>query len=1202
MPRREETDEEQSNNELSFLPLCITSYRSRDEAGKLVSHFYHKGDYYLCFSYGLYAGSCNELSAKVELPSYGPSIVDYIIVPKFKSFFMVDAVSFCHLLTFSDGSMKGLKFKHDKFVTIYDSSVAPNLAITSSPASYRLNAFLDGILYTCNKNVLSNSGLPTLDANIYSFDFKKRSVEPFYATNDEEIISFDFMSRECLVDDITYPGKRQVYFICLLKSEYSENMILEEHHHTGNHDNWTFDLGGHRRYNLLTVSDDEFCYMKVLGNDTVIVLTNSYTQTMKLGENGLKKMAFFNNKGLPKEENHQFLKNSYNIMYEKSAIFLTIFDVHANRYTAKIHSSLLNEGQVQKDLKWSKERIFKLSKHDLCDAVLQLSGKRYIALTRMSGINFISNTHRGPKIEKVKGAPLYANKVYLASQVVRNKGTDIDSLLLGGSFNSKRGFLERKFSAYDESLLKLTTSTKVPLDNVTDFWVADLMTDDGNNILYESRGSVYKNGILLTDEPYDYGILVTRTGMVLKSNMDGSTGEMKQIDMLQSDNSFTNAFCYPIKNSYVRIAILDPKSTHLRKTKDIFIEGLDSKNSIIDGCSNGIQRFLFAVYSCGKVSVWDTTQNEIATSGPDLSFIAYDLLIKNFCARENSGNNSIYVIASTYIGCVRVYKKSESSFLEIALEIHSSYGQKLEILGTLSNSPLVFLYNEKETILLNLNNLTYGFIQLGLVPKRMRIRPGKELFSLCVLDSEFRMNVFDFGITSGSGDLTQQIVSLKPQVGNQILHLSSVPVRLHTIPNNLNQAVVCLVDTNSGQYELMLFDYLLMKPISTFRFPNTKYLHAIVKPLWSEDDSIYSSLRYFYGDKFIVCLSRGDKRTEFSLFEIRDSEIVQLYAHCLEDRVYSVLIYYEKSMVLFSGDRGVVAYRVHPLKDGSEMLEACSFPVLELVDPIGLSAYIDGNYLVHFEPMKGFVRTHLSIKETTEYPSEDSGGACMSFLDFGSITQVATKRFSRKQIKPGNKYMKNGKICSLGRLSSLSSVELKYSNRSYVATIGFDNILAIYEDSDKSLVENDGLTMPYLKTRLPDEIISLTPIPDGFHNLQICSSLNEERLKGVLPLFMLCGTQGQVYIVSELVNDLWMGPLHYCETVGIKNGGVAPNSEASMRNATRQYTVNNETGINESGFDEMGKSLKRRHIDHLPHRTIGFFDPAKLKRVAADFL
>ncbi|CAI1943242.1 hypothetical protein SEUBUCD646_0E00550 [Saccharomyces eubayanus] len=1199
MLRPDEAKNEELDHKSSLSPLSITSYKTRDETGKLVKHLYHKGMYYLCFSYGLYAGTSNEVNRKIEFSLDGPFIVNYTIIQKFKTSSKVDAISSCHLFMFNDGSIEGFKFKNSNFVKVYGSNVVPKLDATSSPISNWLNASLDGLLYTCNNNMSYDSTSCKPSFKIHSFDFGNKLVEMFYAA-DGEIISFDFISRERLIHSKKYLGKPDVSFICLIKSEYNENLILEEYDCVKDHispkglkSNFS---GGHRIYNLLPISNGEFCYMKIIYDHTVIVLTNTHIQIIKLGKEGFERTAFLNNIGLPKEEGFQFLKDSCDFMYEKSGISLTLYDTHANKYTAKVDQSLLEKRKVQNGLQWLREKIFKLSKHDLCDSVLQLPGKQYITLTRMNGIHFISNNHRGPRAEKVKGGPTYRNKVYLASQIVRNNGTDIDSLLMSGSFNSKRGFLEKKSLVYDEKIFKLSASIKLSLENVTDFWITDLMAGDENHFTYESMGSIYRNGELLMDGSYNYGVLVTRTGMILENNMDGSTSEIKQVGDLQFDSNISNMFCYSIENSTVRISTLQPQSSSLHKVKDVFIEGVDSKNSIISSCWDGDDIFYLAVYSEGKIFIWDTSQNKLISSRLDYSFIVFDILVKGSQFDSNAKNESNFVIASSYVGCVRVYK-SNSNFLEVALEIYSSHSQKLEILDTPSDSPLVFLYNEKETIMLNLDSLTYGFIQLGVIPRKMRIHPKKPCFSLCVLDIESQINVFDFAATFDHGNFTKHMISLKPQVKNYMYHLSSVPLHLCTMPDNANQAVVCILDTNSGQYELMLFDYLLMKPISTFSLPKAKYSHAILKPFWSEDNSIYSSLRYFYGNKFIVCLGTDDKRTKFWLFEIRNSVIVQLYADCLEDRICSVCVYYEGSVVLFSGDSGIATYKIQMLKETSEVLEARSFPILESIESTGFLAYMTGDDLIQLNTIKGFIKTNLSISEAIEYPSEYSETVCMNFIDFSDITHVATKRISRKSVEPDNDYSENGKHSSLSRFSGLSQTERVYSGISYVATIDSDNTLAIYDDSNKSLVNEDRLIMPYLKIQLPDTIISLAPIPDGFQNLQICSGLDNERLEGVLPLFMICGTKGQIYIVSELFNESWMRSLRHYKKIKLNDERKALDSETNMRNVSGQYAVSTGPGINSSGFEGLGRNLKRRRVNYLPFKTIDFFDPAILRKV-----
>ncbi|AJU46283.1 CIC_collapsed_G0014590.mRNA.1.CDS.1 [Saccharomyces cerevisiae] len=1188
MARQDETDCKKLDSNSAFLPLCITSYRSKDEAEKLVSCLHHEGSYFLCFSYGLYTGTSNELKAKVEFALDGPFVVNYATVPMFMS------ASFCHLLMFNDGSIKGFKCENNKFETIYDSNVAPKLDTISLLTSSWLNASFEGVLYTCNKNISYDSDLHTLCTTIYSFDFREGIVERFYATDGEEIISFDFISREDLLDDATCTGKSHVYFLCLLKSCYSENLLLKEYNLAGKHGSRKFDLNEYRQYNLLPICDNEFCYMKVVCDHTIVVLTNNYTQIINIEARGLTNGAFFNNKGLPNVENYQFLKDSYDVIYERSVILLTIFDVYANKYTAKIHTRSLHRDHVLKELQWTKERVFKLPKHDLCDVILQLPREKYIAVTRINGVNFISKDHRGSKLEKVKSGPAYTNKVYLASQVIGNKGTDIDSLLLGGSFNSRRGFLEKKILVYDKTLFKLVTSSKALVENVTDFWVTDLALNGGDEFAYESGGLIYKNGIFLMDEPYDYGLFVSRTGKVLKAGMDGSTGEFRQVDFLQSNHNSSTMFCYPVQNSKLRISILEAKSGFLRKKEEFFIHGLNSKESIVSCFSDGAEKYLFVIYLDGVFSVWNANQKKVATSHPDYSFIAYDQLIKISWLGKKHKHDSIYVIASSYTGCVRVYK-SESNFLRVDLEIHSLYDQKLELLDTIPSLPLVFLYNDKEIILLNLQNMSYGCIQLGLVPRRMRIRPGKALFSLCVLDYDSRISIFEFGSTFYREGFTKQMTSLKPQLENHIFYLPSIPVELYTVPNNLNQAVVCLVDSNSRQYKLMLFNYASMKAVSTFSFSDEKYLHAVVKPLWPEQNSIYLSQRPFYGNKFVVCLGVGEKRTKFWLFEIRNNNIIQLYANYLEDCIFSVFIYYECNLVLFSGDSGIAAYKINMLKEGAEILEAYSFPALSSINHIGLPAYMSGDYLVQFEILRDFLRTRLPIRTSIEYPSEYPECPYLGFKRLGSITQVATKIIPKKLREPKNDCLASDKNYLLGRLSDLSCATLKYSNRSYVATIGIDNTLTIYEDSKLS-VDKGGLVMPYLKIRLPNKIISLAAIPDGFQNLQICPNFNSQRLEGVIPLFLLCGTEGQIYIISEFIGELWMRTLHDYKKIKLECKRAFRRSEKSMRNVTKQYSVSKETGINESGFDELARNSKRRHIDHSPYKTIDFFDPVKLKR------
>ena len=103
-------------------------------------------------------------------------------------------------------------------------------------------------------------------------------------------------------------------------------------------------------------------------------------------------------------------------------------------------------------------------------------------------------------------------------------------------------------------------------------------------------------------------------------------------------------------------------------------------------------------------------------------------------------------------------------------------------------------------------------------------------------------------------------------------------------------------------------------------------------------------------------------------------------------------------------------------------------------------------------------------------------------------------------------------------------------------------------------------------------------------------------MEGVIPLFLLCGTEGQIYIISEFIGELWMRTLHDYKKIKLECKRAFRRSEKSMRNVTKQYSVSKETGINESGFDELARNSKRRHIDHSPYKTIDFFDPVKLKR------
>lgn len=48
---------------------------------------------------------------------------------------------------------------------------------------------------------------------------------------------------------------------------------------------------------------------------------------------------------------------------------------------------------------------------------------------------------------------------------------------------------------------------------------------------------------------------------------------------------------------------------------------------------------------------------------------------------------------------------------------------------------------------------------MGVTPRKMRIHPEKAWFSLCVLDIESQINVFDFATTFDHGDPTNGMVS-----------------------------------------------------------------------------------------------------------------------------------------------------------------------------------------------------------------------------------------------------------------------------------------------------------------------------------------------------------------------------------------------------------------------------------------------------------
>ncbi|CAI6564397.1 CNT_HP2_G0014100.mRNA.1.CDS.1 [Saccharomyces cerevisiae] len=55
--------------------------------------------------------------------------------------------------------------------------------------------------------------------------------------------------------------------------------------------------------------------------------------------------------------------------------------------------------------------------------------------------------------------------------------------------------------------------------------------------------------------------------------MDGSTGEFRQVDFLQSNHNSSTMFCYPVQNSKLRISILEAKSGFLRKKKNFLSMG-----------------------------------------------------------------------------------------------------------------------------------------------------------------------------------------------------------------------------------------------------------------------------------------------------------------------------------------------------------------------------------------------------------------------------------------------------------------------------------------------------------------------------------------------------------------------------------------------------------------------------------------------------
>lgn len=824
----------------------------------------------------------------------------------------------------------------------------------------------------------------------------------------------------------------------------------------------------------LRAADQTNCYFKKLNDDCAICITSQYTYILEPDSPlvTVKNLGDLNLKGAIGVSASACLNESRN----QYVIKASVFDGSGNVMEATMEP----HGKASRTAKWTRTpllagQIFERDELSFVDELSSQSFKSYLLVLSSTGVSFVDRMKRS--ISTI--LPGRSKKVSDGNCIPRI-GSDLNSNIFCGAYTENHGFIEKRTLIYESDMIQPTAKKQLLHQPVVNLW------DTDHGLLYESMGYLYstitnkrlinfENGLWLTRNNVKINVL--QEGTVSVSEIDeGPEGTTCCVSVISIDGVLKVLDYRDSEHSEVLLS-LDLNVINIQNAKSAVLYSAE------DDCYYTV---CYHAYGCLKF-FRDAVQTRIQSMGMDC-FLS-DLVLK-------SVKGSLYVVLTSIDGRAKVIEWESG---KCVLDIAASSESRLKIFDLGRKSPFGLLYNENESILVNLEGMVYGKLDIGARPLKILALSCESKEVVYLLDESGCLNTLKF---LSRYDYQTKISSTVWK--SDVYDLPGcVPMRLLPF-SNPGLAILVLYSEENRRLSATVFDYekMCLADSQDLGTSDSRLSNVLLRSL--DDEGIPSeSLRIFMKRFLIICCAT-EREANIHVFRLNGYKLERLQSERLPFPVLSICLIQAGTTVLFGGTQ-TVSYGIK--YEPNEHVVTLN----RMENPVGKAAE-------HLRPPLFYICRNNSctaISLLGDYCSFDEMDASQVYLHrrlerFGSdpLVQVVTKRLPNR-----SEVCLRSEASPTKRSSFKTSAEILRTLTGSLTTAPEEYYMLTVDCSGYVNLYNGAANAPIGHFRLTSPILSASPIAAQFGGLQLDGSRG--RLEDTRPLFMLTCTDGFAYIVSE---------------------------------------------------------------------------------------
>lgn len=770
---------------------------------------------------------------------------------------------------------------------------------------------------------------------------------------------------------------------------------------------------------------------------------------------------------------------------EKENVIFQIYDASGQVYQA-FHSTSSHKNPV---LRWTKkaQQVPGSTRPDEIDFIARIHSNSYLVISKVRGITIVN--HGGKTVSEVSSC-FYKNVIYSDGNSVSTGGSILDSILLCGAYTNSHGFLEKQSLRYDKKLTHIVFTQNLPHTPVENIWTSDF------GLVYESMGNLYRAGSVEKFRDFKNGVWFTESG----------------IDINDEENNilFTAPLSSHLKNLSNCLLVLfsngDLEALKFKTQKEseqLFIlklgpQTIDSAVAAWTYNPNDDSFYVAVYHEYGRLSLY-SNKREVFRVRLDLDFFVAALLVKIIGAKA-------LIIATSFDGRGRVYAPTSESYL---LEIVAASGKQLRVTDIGLHISSVIFYNEQDVILVQLEQMIHGALDLGLNPIQIVPCGEDKPSSFLVLDNNCSVSLIDFASTEDSSLLLRFEPTIY-DLGNFI------PLKILIL--RMNQAVIVLKNDVKKTLRIILFDYTLMKITAKYDIYQD-CSNILLCQLCNEDFQI-NSLGDLFLQNMIIVYYINENVPFFHLFCVSRNALILQQTEQLLHPALTIAVEKNAMKLIFDGIYPMIYDINVDYKNGKTTLRCVSD--IKLISPTHLSTEIafSSKLPTSVDPSIGSL--------TLEFTGNDVASGRADEIDSTSrydlITQMALKRVPRKHLCesisteersfPESAFLKDSDI-----LREFMSTRKKFEGKSYRMMIDCSNHVYISNSSDECCTIGARKATPFCSFRINETIIGISPISSVSDSPRRASTSVLGRLNGAVPLFIITCSNSAVYVLTELTEE-----------------------------------------------------------------------------------